>query len=331
MLDDVLPFLRCPICHNELALTRAALRCGSGHCFDIARQGYVSLLPAGRARAAGDTAEMVRARRDFLAAGHYAGLAQEVASLAAEVTGRPASGELDEAAALAGREPPGQPGRQPPSHQPPGRQPPSHQPRGCPACVVDVGAGTGYYLAAVLDRLPGRYGIAADASKFALRLAARAHPRAAAVGCDAWRALPIADNAADLVLNTFAPRDGAELGRILRPAGHLIVVTPQPDHLAELTGQLGLLSVDRRKDERLAGTLGQRFVPAGTRTYRAALALDHEAVTALVAMGPSARHLDRADLAARIGKLADPAPITLAVTLSVFRPAGPAPCAGDGQ
>jgi 23S rRNA (guanine745-N1)-methyltransferase len=56
------------------------------------------------------------------------------------------------------------------------------------------------------------------------------------------------------VLNVFAPRDGAELRRILRPSGSLLVVTPGPDHLRELIGPLGLLSVDERKAERLAGT-----------------------------------------------------------------------------
>jgi len=52
-------------------------------------------------------------------------------------------------------------------------------------CVVDVGAGTGYYLAAVLARLPGHAGVALDLSKHALRVAARAHRRIGAVGCDA--------------------------------------------------------------------------------------------------------------------------------------------------
>src|SRR5260221_2541394 len=54
-------------------------------------------------------------------------------------------------------------------------------------CVVDVGAGTGtgYYLAAVLARLPGHAGVALDLSKRAIRVAARAHRRIGRVGCDA--------------------------------------------------------------------------------------------------------------------------------------------------
>src|SRR6202044_3128376 len=83
--------------------------------------------------------------------------------------------------------------------------------------------------------------------------------------------LPVADGAAAVVLDVFAPRNGAELRRVLHPAGRLLVVTPSPGHLAELAGPLGLLSVDPRKDERLAGTLGPYFRLVGQRSHDAAL------------------------------------------------------------
>jgi 23S rRNA (guanine745-N1)-methyltransferase len=276
VLDDVIPYLACPHCGADLAPAGGALRCRAGHSFDIARQGYVSLMPAGSRGAGGDTAAMVRARGDFLAAGHYASLAAE----------------LSRAASAAA----------------PG-----------PGCVADVGAGTGYYLAAVLDRLPGRAGLALDSSKFALRHAARAHPRIGAVGCDAWRPLPVADSAAALVLNVFAPRHGAELHRILSPSGTLLVVTPAPEHLGELVGPLRLLTVDQRKQERLAGKLGPYFALEGQREHRETLALSHQAVAELVAMGPSSWHTDAAALGNRIARLPDPVPVTLAVTLSAYR------------
>ena len=224
---------------------------------------------------------MVRARGEFLAAGHYAGLADALAGAAAASPG---------AAIPAG------------------------------GCVVDVGAGTGYYLAAVLDRLPRLAGLALDVSRPALRVAARAHRRIGAVGCDAWRPLPVADSAAVLVLNVFAPRDGAELRRILRPDGRLLVVTPAADHLAELIGPLGLLTVDERKQERLADKLGPYFEPAGEREHRAVMSLDHAAAGLLAAMGPSSWHADPDALAAAIGRLPEPVPVTLAVRLAVLRP-----------
>src|SRR5688572_30940209 len=49
----------------------------------------------------------------------------------------------------------------------------AEQPGLPPGCILDLGAGTGWYLARVLDRLPGRIGLALDLSKHALRRAAR--------------------------------------------------------------------------------------------------------------------------------------------------------------
>jgi 23S rRNA (guanine745-N1)-methyltransferase len=71
--------LRCPHCGSGLQETGRALRCENGHNYDLARQGYVNLAGAG----GGDTKEMVAARAEFLAAGHYDPLARLVAHEAA--------------------------------------------------------------------------------------------------------------------------------------------------------------------------------------------------------------------------------------------------------
>jgi 23S rRNA (guanine745-N1)-methyltransferase len=275
-LDLAACFLRCPQCAGG-SLTRAgnALRCDAGHSFDIAASGYVN-LGAGLPRNQGDTQAMVAARSEFLADGHFAGLAGALADAAAEVT-------------------------------PPGA-----------GCVVDAGAGTGYYLAALLDRLPGRVGLALDVSKSALRAATRAHPRAVAVGCDIWRQLPVADRAADLVLSLFAPRNGAELARVLTPGGRLLVGTPAADHLAELIGPLGLLTVDETKDKRLAGQLSPHFDLDTATEYRAELHLDHPAVGKLVAMGPSSWHVEPGSLG--LEQLGEPVTVTVAVRIASYRP-----------
>jgi 23S rRNA (guanine745-N1)-methyltransferase len=76
--------LRCPHCGSGLGQARRALQCSNGHNFDLARQGYVNLLGAG----GGDTKEMVTARSEFLAAGHYDPLARLVAHEAARDLGR---------------------------------------------------------------------------------------------------------------------------------------------------------------------------------------------------------------------------------------------------
>ena len=114
MLGPVIRYLACPYCGDAMVRDGSSLRCAAGHTFDIARQGYVSLLPAGASGSGGDTAAMVQARAGFLAAGHFASVAAGVAE-----TARDAAGAADG-----------------------------------PGCVADIGAGTGYYLAAVLGQLP---------------------------------------------------------------------------------------------------------------------------------------------------------------------------------
>lgn len=184
---------------------------------------------------------------------------------------------------------------------------------GGPGLVVDVGAGTGAHLAAVLDARPGAHGLAVDVSRYALRRAARCHPRAGAVRADAWAGLPLADRSVSLLLDVFAPRQGAEFARVLRPDGLLLVVTPEPDHLTELVNALDLLRVDPSKEDRLAAGLARWFTPVSSTVLRRRLSLDHAAVRALVGMGPSAWHVDAGELAARVAAL----PVPLRVTASV--------------
>ncbi|MEU8311156.1 putative RNA methyltransferase [Micromonospora sp. NPDC048169] len=186
--------------------------------------------------------------------------------------------------------------------------------------VVDAGAGTGHYLAAVLAALPDAAGLALDVSKPALRRAAKAHPRAAAALADTWQRLPLADRSTAVLLNVFAPRNGPEFHRVLDPGGALLVVTPAADHLTELVDALDLLRVDPDKAERVAGSLGARFTEESATGHRARLALTRAEVATLVGMGPSAWHADPQRLAARIAALPEPVPVTLSVRLTVHRP-----------
>jgi 23S rRNA (guanine745-N1)-methyltransferase len=182
------------------------------------------------------------------------------------------------------------------------------------ALVVDAGTGTGYYLARVLDALPGTVGVGLDVAKPALRRAARAHPRAAAVLADLWRRLPLADGCAGLVLDVFAPRNGAEFRRILHPDGVLLVVTPAAEHLAELVGAFGLIRVDRDKAGRLGASLDAHFTATSTTTLRHAMRLSGHEVRTLIGMTPSARHVPLADLDTPART------VTAAVDLTTYRP-----------
>ncbi|WP_240641913.1 MULTISPECIES: 23S rRNA (guanine(745)-N(1))-methyltransferase [Lonsdalea] len=66
---------QCPLCHQPLQPESSRWTCGQHH-FDRAKEGYVNLLPVQfkRSKQPGDNAEMMKARRAFLDAGHYSPL-----------------------------------------------------------------------------------------------------------------------------------------------------------------------------------------------------------------------------------------------------------------
>ena len=85
--------LLCPICGAPLEKRERALVCPSHHSFDIARQGYVNLLPVQQKHSQdpGDTREQVLSRRAFLDTGTYAPILEALIEAAREYG---ASGEL---------------------------------------------------------------------------------------------------------------------------------------------------------------------------------------------------------------------------------------------
>ena len=273
---DLVAVLRCPVCGRALALTGRTARCPQGHAYDLAKQGYLNLLPSASTGIEGDSAGMIGARTVFLGGGHYA--------------------PIRDALILAATDP----------------RPDD--------VVVEVGAGTAYYLSGVLGAAPGRRGLALDVSRYAARRAAKVDPRIGSVVCDAWRELPLLDHSAQLMLNVFAPRNAAEMARVLAPDGTLLVVTPNPQHLAELVGVLGLVTVDEEKERRLQESFAGVFVRSGSEVIEDTMRLDRTMVEQLVLMTPSARHVNYRELLGQIAVLPEPAIVTLSVTLSTWRP-----------
>jgi 23S rRNA (guanine745-N1)-methyltransferase len=270
VLEDVVDALGCPHCGGALALEAGSLRCANHHSFDVARQGYVSLLTGRGTTMTGDTAEMIAARAGFLSSGHFGPIADTLAVQTARVA---------------------------------------------QGLVLDVGAGTGYYLASAVDaaRQPG---LALDVSKYACRRAARAHPRIGAVVADVWQRLPVRDGAVSVVLNLFAPRNAAGMHRVLHPGGHLLVVTPDSRHLGELVTELGLLKVDDRKQQRLDEQFGELFTVLQRDVLEFRMSLGRAAIKAVVKMGPSAWHATRVE---RLAALPCPMTVTASVTVTLLR------------
>jgi 23S rRNA (guanine745-N1)-methyltransferase len=276
-------FLECPVCRAELRRDGGALVCVRGHAFDVAREGYVNLLPGRRRLPAtvGDTGEMLRARSRFLGAGHFDPLCELLEAAVA--------GELE--AEGGGRR----------------------------RALVDVGSGTGHHLGRIAARFVGRacwFGV--DVSKAAARLGARTHPDATFVVADVARRLPIAAGGVAVVLNVFSPRNGDEFARVLEPRGLLVTVIPGPDHLTELAGPLGLLGIERDKEERLAAELERRFDLADRRELTYTMELDPDAAIDAAAMGPSAHHVDLRRLRERLPS--GPTRVTASFVALRFRP-----------
>lgn len=247
----------------------------SGHSYDVAKQGYVILAAGAGLKHKGDDMDMVNARETYLAMGHFAPFVEAVTGAVQDA--------LDSASLAESK----------------------------PASLLEVGAGTGYYLAHTLDSIAEARGVGLDISPHAAKHLAKCHPRVGAVVADVWERLPLRDESVDAISVVFAPRNPAEFQRVLAPGGQVIVLTPGAGHLDELREPLGILGVEEGKVERMyeqaEGYLEQAADPVDISFP---IELDKASVAAQVGMSPSARHISAGELAERMAAL----PPTLTVT-----------------
>lgn len=87
----------CPLCHQPLIQDKNSFACPGRHQFDLAKEGYVNLLPVQhkRSRDPGDSAEMMQARRAFLDAGHYQPLRDAIVNVLQETLSADDASMLD--------------------------------------------------------------------------------------------------------------------------------------------------------------------------------------------------------------------------------------------
>ena len=76
----------CPICKQKLNIMGNKYVCNKNHSFDLARQGYVNLLPVSGKKSLnpGDNELMTNARREFLAGGYYDKLLNRICQILQE-------------------------------------------------------------------------------------------------------------------------------------------------------------------------------------------------------------------------------------------------------
>ncbi|HEX5360770.1 MAG TPA: methyltransferase domain-containing protein [Fluviicoccus sp.] len=234
-----MPALICPLCRLPLLREAAAWRCDNRHSFDVAREGYVNLLPVQqkKSRDPGDNPEMVQARRDFLQAGHYGPLRDAVIARLQTLNIQ---------------------------------------------SLLDLGCGEGWYTGGMSAAASDITGL--DIAKPAVRLAAKKHPGITwLVGSGA--ALPLADASVDAVCSLFSPLPVAEMQRVLKPGGYVLVARPAPDHLWKVReGLFG--EVQAHQPEKFLPELQTAFTLQEQAEIRFPLHLVQTALKQLLAMTP---------------------------------------------
>ncbi|HEY0553601.1 MAG TPA: methyltransferase domain-containing protein [Thermoanaerobaculia bacterium] len=188
------------------------------------------------------------------------------------------------------------------------------------AAVLDVGCGEGYYLGSIgRERSIEAYGV--DLSAAAVDLAARRYPEATWTVANADRALPYAAGAFDLILSIDARLHPAEMRRVLKAGGRLLVAVPGPDDLVEL--RAAVLGEGRRRErlESAAERLSDDFELEARRTVRDQARLGPEAVRDALAATYRLRDSRRPALAGLGSEVA----VTLSHELARFKGKIPAP------
>lgn len=188
------PFI-CPLCQTTFSQTNNTQICENNHHFDIAKEGYLNLLPvnAKNSKNPGDNKEMMMARRDFLNSGGYQPLAEKLSLLVNKL--------------LADK---------------------------TEATLLDLGCGEGYYTDYLTNNLTASTTVnALDISKVAVRYASKRYKKINFCVASAYD-VPLEDNSLDALIRIYAPSLDSELQRLIKQDGYLITVTPAPRHLFEL-------------------------------------------------------------------------------------------------
>lgn len=247
MTTDAFNALACPLDGEPLTDSGSCWHCPAGHSFDVARQGYLHLLPVQKKRSLdpGDSKAMVAARQRFLDAGYYRPIADAVNTAVLKDT----IGDTN------------------------------------PLACMDAGCGEGYYLRQLAAATTGLHLLlmGLDISKWATLAAAKQDKRPRwVVGSNAN--LPVLPGTLDRVLCLFGFPVYTEFARVLKPGGVLIQADAGPNHLRELRE---IIYPSLKPEKPPATEAPDGFSIAGTETVSYSLPLDNqEAIADLLAMTP---------------------------------------------
>ena len=251
--------LCCPLDGLLLVSLAKTFKCDNGHTFDMARQGYLNLLPVQfkASKDPGDSQSMVSARRKVLEQGYYETLANAVCDL---VTARLAQ---------------------------------NHPTRGI---VMDAGCGEGYYSARLQQHLQSRFGkdsvpvLAMDISKWSIAAAAKSHRQLACVVATNKHP-PVLAGSALLITSLFGFASWESWARIQLPGQSVVLADPGPNHLLELREHIyDTVRVHEPADDPAAEQAGYQCVDRQRICYSTDVK-SNDALLAILEMTPHGRRV----------------------------------------
>lgn len=278
------PQFVCPYCQSLLIVGAKTWLCDGSlndkktkHPFDVARQGYVNLLPVQnkKSKDPGDSQASIDARHRFLNQSFYQPLQQLIASLIQVKSGQSAE---------------------------------SVQYHLNAQTWLDVGCGEGYYTGAIAEALATTEVtnpclIALDISKPAVATTARVakqnqqlwyqvkedksntkttaiYPMVASASH-----LPLVDNSLDAISTIFSPILPEEFARVLKSGGRLLIAKPDSGHLKSMREAL-FDEVRPHDSDKFLEELASYFKEVATHKVSADLVLDRQSLADLLTMTP---------------------------------------------
>lgn len=272
----------CPLCQSPMQPAPDTWRCDGSlnpkqttHPFDVARQGYVNLLPVQqkKSKAPGDSQASIEARKRFLSAGHYEKLQTLIVQQMQELlTQKEVIAEQDKT----------------------------------PINWLDIGCGEGYYTQAMTQLESGIIDtlIAADISKPALVELAKVSKAAGnlwyqqnkATSAKTTVVYPLVTSAAHLPLRArsmngissiFSPILPTAFAEVLTDGGYLIIAKPDAGHLASMREAL-FDDVREHNSDKFLQELSPDFTLINTCRVSTEITLSVSDLTDLMTMTPYA-------------------------------------------
>ncbi|WP_448218350.1 methyltransferase domain-containing protein [Endozoicomonas sp. 2B-B] len=248
--------LRCPVCHESLThsfhTSGTGLGCLRNHQFDRARQGYFNLLPGHKKRSKNPGDDKTMVQARTRFLDK--GYYQPVAdSLAKTLDSLEKFSESNRS-------------------------------------ILDAGCGEGYYTERLQQAFPGAAVVGIDISRPAI-MACCKRSKTVQWLVASVNDIPVKDQEVDVIASVFSRCDWNEFARLLKPEGHVLVMSPGEKHLLELR-QVIYEAVRPYPVDKLLDQLPESFNLTETKAVQGSMQLNSaEDIMDLLAMTPHYWHV----------------------------------------